>query len=126
MSSRHILTPQVTLNAPTLTADVYGSPTNINGISICSYTIVWTGTPTGTFNIEVCNDYVPNPEYSSSVDSSTGSWVPLVLSVAIAATGSANFAFGDVDTCGAAWIRVHYVFSSGSGTAKATISGKSA
>lgn len=95
-------------------------------ISILSYLVVWTGSPTGTFTVEVSNDFVPSPIGVIPKDSDTGTWVTLALSATVAATGSGSSAFIDIDTIGATWIRLKYTRSSGTGVLNATISGKAA
>ena len=125
MSRRPFLKPQTAMNTLSLGADAYSIISWINQISMFSYTIVWTGTPTGQFYVEVCDDYVPNPQDASfGTPVNPGTWVPLILSAGVVATGSAGSAFIDVDACSAAFCRLHYVFSSGTGTATAVVAGK--
>lgn len=126
MSSRPLLKPQVVLDNALLTADKFSIPTNVNMISICSYTISWTGTPTGSFVVEVSNDFIPNPPGVIPKDPQSGTWVALPLSSPITVAGAAGSAFADIDIMGAAWIRLHYVFGSSTGHATATIAGKCA
>jgi hypothetical protein len=114
------------MNSVRLGADAYSIVTNINMISIPSYSIVWTGTPTGTFQVEVCNDYVPNPPGVIDSDPNNGSWTSLTTVPPENAVGSPGSGFMDVPLTGAVWIRLHYVYASGTGSAKATIGGKCA
>ncbi len=126
MSSRPLLKPQAVLTAQSMAASFTSLITNVNMISILSYTLAWTGTPTGTFTVEVSNDYVPTQHGVLDPAANTGTWVALVLSVTVAATGADGSAFIDVDTMGAAWVRLKYTRDSGTGAATATIAGKCA
>jgi hypothetical protein len=124
MSTRQRLAPQkVIINQP-MTADVFSLVTNVNEISMISYSIVWTGVPVGTFKVEVCNDYIPPAPGILVSDPNTGSWVPLALSSPIAAVGSADTAFIDIVLTSPAWIRLHYIFTSGTGNLNAVLAGK--
>ena len=93
-----------------MSSDVTSSSTNILHMDRVGYQLSWSGTPTGTFSVEVSND--------ESV------WVPLTLSASVAAAGSADDAFIDCETA-AKFIRFKYTASSGSGTLQAHITGKS-
>jgi hypothetical protein len=121
MSSRPFLKPHVVANAVSMAASVTSDVTIIQMIPYISYTVVWTGTPTGTFAVEVSNDY--------SVDASgavlnAGTWVALTLSASVAAAGSADSAFIDIDGVAAYAIRLKYTRASGTGSLTATVAGK--
>lgn len=84
---------------------------------------VWTGTPTGTFGINVSNTAILNPTGTVS----GGTWTPLVLTnpQAPVASGSAGNGFIDLNQTGAAFIQVTYIRGSGTGTLNAYLAGKS-
>jgi hypothetical protein len=105
-----------------MAADVISPITISTQTSFLSYNMTWTGTPVGTFNVEVCNDAQYNAD--GSYISGTGSWVPLTLSATTDATGSAGTGFIDIRGTGAGFIRLHYVRTSGSGTLNVSMSGK--
>lgn len=126
MSSRQLLKPQSVVTNGDLSDDLVSLITNINMISILSYTLNWTGTPTGTFNVEACNDYVPSPAGVLDDPINAGTWVPLTLSTTVSAVGSDGSAFIDIDTMGSAWVRLTYTSGSGVGVLNATIAGKCA
>ena len=83
---------------------------------------VWTGTPTGTFGINVSN----NATLGANGVISGGTWTPLVFSAPNnpTATGSAGNGFIDLNQTGAAFIQVTYVASSGSGSLTAIVAAK--
>lgn len=88
-----------------------------------SYNISWTGTPTGTFSVQVCNDYV-QPVGVQDYPLTSGTWVDIPLSSVVTAAGVADTAFIDVDVIGAAYIRLVYTRIAGTGTLNATLAGK--
>lgn len=106
-----------------MSSDVTSLVTNINMISCIGYTISWTGTPTGTFSVEVSQDYVA-PVGVQDEPLNAGTWVAVNLSVPVVASGTPDTAFIDVDITGAAYVRLKYTRTSGTGTLNATIAGK--
>jgi len=81
----------------------------------------WTGTPTGTFSVMVSLDHKQDAQGNVTVP---GNWIPLTLSPAITATGSANTAYVDLNQLSAAYIQVVYTPTSGTGTLNVFIGGK--
>jgi len=92
--------------ASTITSD----STNILHTDRVGYQLVWTGTPTGDFTVEISNDET--------------TWTELTLSTAITAAGSADNAYIDAETS-AKFIRFKYTATSGSGTLQAHVTAKS-
>ena len=82
----------------------------------------WTGTPTGTFAIQVSADYQQDQNKNVT---NVGNWIPLILSPAPAASGAAGTAYIDLNQLSAPWIRVVYTKTSGTGTLQGFINGKS-
>lgn len=123
MSSRPLIEQAIVMNAVSLAASTTSVITNIKMISICSYSLSWTGTPTGEFTVEVCNDYVPA---DSKIPAQTGNWVTIPLSEQVLANGDSGSAYIDIDTIGCTWIRLRYTRSSGTGSVTAFIGGKAA
>lgn len=123
MSSRPLLRPQQVITNGDMSGDVTSLVTNINMISCVGYTISWTGTPTGTFSVEVSQDYI-QPVGVQPDQLNSGTWVAVNLSVPVVAAGTADTAFIDVDITGAAYVRLKYTRTSGTGTLNAFIAGK--
>ena len=121
MSSRPILAPYSAITDGDMSADIISSVSIIQMISFISYTLVWTGTPTGTFSVEVSNDYKRS---SAGVVLNAGTWVPLTLSAATVASGAAGSGFIDIDGVAAYAIRLKYTATSGAGTLNAVVNGK--
>lgn len=125
MSSRPLLRPQVVANALSMTTTHHSSPTNINMVSAAGYTVVWTNGSLGDFSVEVCNDYIPSLPGVVPNDPAAGTWVPVELSHSVSSDGSANSAYIDIVGISAAWIRLTFTHTSGSGgTFTATLAGK--
>ena len=125
MSSRPLFRPQIVATAVSMSADGFSSYTNINMISALGYTVSWTNGASGTFQVEVCNDYVSPTPGVQDAPANTGTWVPIVLSTPVATTGTAGTAYIDVVGISAAWIRLHFVHTASTGgTFTAVLAGK--
>lgn len=101
---------------------------DLNQTVLYSIEAVWTGTPVGSFNLEVSNDIVPiNPSAGNPVGADPAglvvNWVTYTGS-ATAVSGAGNFLWNVLEA-GYRWVRVSYTAASGSGTAtQITYSGK--
>lgn len=93
------------------TATVTSSTTDIRFLDNIAVELVWTGTPTGTF------------DFQGSLDNSN--FVSVSVSPAIAATGAADKALVNFEGLAFAYFRVVYTKTSGTGTLTAYICGKS-
>jgi hypothetical protein len=110
MSVKRILDFESLIVDGAMVGSITSPATNILYMDRVGYQLSWAGTPTGDFTIEVSNDEVV--------------WVELTLSVPVAAAGSADDAFIDVETA-AKFVRVKYTVGSGTGTLQAHITAKS-
>jgi hypothetical protein len=104
-----------------MTSTVTSLPTILQTNGKCSYDISWTGTPVGTFNVQVSNTYSQNADGTVR---NAGNWTTLTLSSPTTTTGSAGNGFIDIDATGAYAVRLQYVPTSSTGTLNATIAGK--
>lgn len=130
MSDRPRLVPNLNnplINAQSMATSFNGPPTNIQGLSGIGYDLVWTGTPTGTFQVQVSNTYSQSP---TGVVINPGSWNTLPSTSFTgnypAPSASSGFGFLDVVQTEAAWIRLQYTAVSGVGTLTVLPSGKNA
>ena len=119
MSTRSRLEPHKVMDGVSLGADAEGDVTDVGGVSIFSYTVVWTGNPTGLFEVYGCNDYDP-------VHKTGGNWDVLTTSPTVAPAGTASNNNIDVPLTGIRFVKLKYTRNGGTGTATATISGKAA
>lgn len=76
-----------------------------------------TGTPTGVLSVQASNDY--NPTTPGAV----AHWADVPLSLT-ALSGSPQDYFIDIQMTAIPWFRLHYVFTSGTGSLYAVISAK--
>lgn len=123
MASRPLLTPHKVIENGVMTGTTVltSSVTVIQNISYIGYSVSFTGTPTGTFSVEVSNDYSINPDGSVR---NAGTWTPITLTGSPVASGSAGTGFIDIDGIAAYAIRLKYTNTSGSGVLNAYVNGK--
>lgn len=116
-SGKNSLNPWHAIKSGDMTTTLISPPTNIQNVDNVSIELDFTGTPTGTFFVEVSNTYDPrtNP---------TPTWIILALSPSPVASGAAGVIGIDYNQSGFQWIRVRYVPTSGTGTLDAYIGTK--
>jgi hypothetical protein len=114
------LIKKVIFNASDMSGSLISDPIELIYLDNVSLLLVWTGTPTGTFKIEVANEFpadMANPSY-------TPTWVDLPLTPAIIATGAGDSAFIDFTQIPSAFMRVKYNRSGGSGSLNGSVTSK--
>lgn len=128
MTIRPLIAPNTIaplVNAVSTAADITSAPTYINQLPGISYDISWTGTTNGTFAVQVSNTYVQNPDGSTKV---AGNWnsLPTVAFVGTypVPAGSSGNGFLDVVGTEAAWVRLVYTRSSGTGAMTVVVAAK--
>lgn len=82
----------------------------------------WTGTPTGTFSIQVSLDYVPNPAGGTPINA--GTWSDLGASIPQNPSGGAGSTYVPVYGSCSAFVQLSYTNASGSGTLGGMFVGK--
>lgn len=103
------------------TASLTSLVTNIRNLDNIVVQLNFTGTPTGTFAVQVSADYAQD---SLGNVTNTGNWVPLLLAPAPIASGAAGQIIISLVELPAPYIRVVYTKTSGTGTLNAFITGK--
>lgn len=128
MSTRTVLRPNTLPTIDMSQSATASSPTILQGLSMVSYAVSWTGTtPTGTLALEISNDYSLEP--NGTVNNS-GTWniAPInvggAFSTSAAISGNTGNGFIDVQAIGAYACRLLYTRSGGSGTMTITVAGK--
>lgn len=117
MSGRKLTLPPYAVlgaagTAVSSTTTYYSSSTNVTNLDNISYIpLVVSGTPTGTFDVQVSHD-------KSNWQSLTLSAVPTITS------GTLTNIPISIEGLPFPWIRLNYTNSSGSGTISATVAGK--
>lgn len=96
-------------NSDMSAASITSDPTNVLFMDNVQVQLNYTGTPTGTFQVQVSSDYDPTT-------ATAGNWVPIPFGSTISATGAADQIILDMNQLPAPWVRVVYTRSSGSGT----------
>ena len=126
MSSRPLLRPQVVLEPTLANTNLTSEVSNINMISLVSYTVVWEAGVVGTVTVEGCNDMVL-PVGVQDQQQASGSWVPVPLTAPVAPAGLADDAL--ISLVNVPFVYIRLVFTDGSGganvgTLTATVAGK--
>lgn len=128
MSDRPTITSNVNkplINAASMATSITGPATNINMRPSIGYDLTWTGSPVGTFDVEVSNSYSQDPEGNVV---NAGSWTILPVSsfqgTYPVPSGTASNGFLDIEAVGSAWIRIVYNATSGSGNLTVIIASK--
>lgn len=116
---KNVLHPFHFINAQSMAATFTSSPIGIMTLDNIAITLknAATGTPVGTYTVEVSNDYI-----IAGAVNSDAIWEPLS-----GVSGAVNGAFQtmfDLNQLSQQYIRVVYTRSSGTGTAEGWITGK--
>lgn len=109
-SSRKYLTPYSVITNGSMAGNLTSTVTDIRYLDDVAVQLVWTGTPTGTFQIQGSLDQV--------------TWNSLSLTPAPAAAGAAGTYLIDLEGLSFPYIRTTYIASSGTGTLNVLVSGK--
>lgn len=83
--------------------------------------LIWTGTPVGTFSVQVSVDHQQPPQDDYTI---AGTWTNLPLSAVITASGSGDNAYVDLNQLSAPYYRIVYTRTSGTGTLNAYVTQK--
>ena len=121
MSSRPQFNPYPVISSASMTGNVTSKVTVIQKLSQIGYDISWTGTPVGTFSVQISNTYSQN---AAGAVTNAGTWTTLTLSNSPAASGSAGSGYIDITGCSAYAMRLVYTAGSSTGTLNATINAK--
>lgn len=95
--------------------------TNIQFLDNIGLQFNFTGTPTGSFQVQVSADYAQDDLGNVQ---NAGNWIPITLPSSPAASGAAGNIYIDLNQLSAPWLRVVYTKVSGTGTLNAFITAK--
>lgn len=119
MSDRPLIAPNINqpiINATSMSSSINGPATIIQRLPGISYDVAWTGTPTGTFSVQVSNSYAQNAQGGVL---NAGNWNTLPSGAFVgtlpAPAGASGNGFIDVLGTEAYAIRLVYTASSGTG-----------
>lgn len=85
---------------------------NIRFLDNIGVQLHFTGTPTGTFQVQVSGDHEQDPQGVVTVP---GNWISIVLSPVPVAAGAPDDIYIDLNQLSAPWMRVLYTNSAGVG-----------
>lgn len=109
------------ITAASMAGNVTSTVTNIQFLDNIAVQLNFTGTPVGTFTVQVSADYAQDDLGNVT---NSGNWIPITLNPVPSAAGTADQIFIDLNQLAAPWIRVVYTRTSGSGTLNSFITGK--
>lgn len=132
MSGRHnnLLSYQTITAGNMASASVTSAVTSIQFLDNVGYQFSWSGSPVGTFALQVSADYAQD---SNGNVTNTGNWVPLLFTYWDGAAFVTSYTvptsvgspiYLDLALLSAPWIRAVYTKSSGSGTLTGTVTAK--
>jgi hypothetical protein len=119
--SYNLLNPVHIVVAQSMTGNITSAAVEVKQQDNIGVQLNWTGTPTGTFGVQVSMDYYQDLEGNIV---NPGNWTALPLNPAILATGSPNTAYIDLNQLSTPYVRVTYTATSGTGTLDAFVNGK--
>lgn len=118
---KNAIEPKLIVENGDMSGAIVTESIDIRRIDRAALQLIFTGTPTGDFAVEVSLDHEKDPAGNVKT---VGTWVPITLSPAPVAAGAADEIFIDLTVTASPWIRLTYTPSAGTGTLTALISGK--
>lgn len=119
--SYNLLKPYQLFTAHSMTSSFTSGAVEIRNQDNVGVQFHWTGSPTGTFSIEISSNHLEDSEGNIQV---AGNWVNIPLSPAITATGAGDDAYVDLNQMSAAYVRVKYTASMGTGNLDVFVTAK--
>lgn len=119
--SYNLLNPVHIITAQSLGTSTTSAPVEVKLQDNIGVQLHWTGAPVGAFTFQVSMDYRQDQEGNVV---NAGNWVTMPVSPAIAAAGSADDAYVDLNQISAPYMRIVYTRTSGTGTLDAYVNGK--
>lgn len=117
----NLLAPFHVVVAQSMASSFNGAPVECENQDNVGFQLNWTGTPTGTFGVQISIDHKQDAQGNVTV---AGNWITLPLNPSISATGSPDSAYIDLNQMSASYIRLTYTASSGTGTVDAFVTAK--
>lgn len=111
----------IVTNGNMASASITSSATNIQYLDNVCIELIFTGTPTGAFEVQGSVDYQQDANGNIT---NAGHWVPITLPSSPVASGVAGTILIDMNQLSFPYIRVVYTRTSGSGTLNAYIGAK--
>ncbi len=121
MAVKNTLRQFKNIAAASMGASVTSTVTNIQFLDNIGIQLSFTGTPVGTFDVQISADHAQDANGNVTV---AGNWISLTLDPVPTASGSADSIYIDINQTSAPWLRVVYTRTSGSGTLNGYITAK--
>lgn len=121
MSRKNTLVVYKIFTAGSMTGNLTSPAVNIQYLDNTGIELDWSGTPVGTFNVQVSISYTQDSQGNIT---NAGTWNNITLNPQPAATGSAGSYYIEVNQTSATWIRVTYTAGSSTGTLNGYVSSK--
>jgi hypothetical protein len=102
-------------------ASITSAVSNIEFLDNIGLQLIFTGTPTGTFSVELSINYSQDQQGNVT---NTGTWTPMTFSSTPVASGAAGSVYIDINQISAPWMRVKYTKTSGTGTLQGWLTAK--
>jgi hypothetical protein len=122
MGSRKSLQKFQTVTNADMATPVTSAVTNIEFLDDIGIELDWTGSPSGTFAVQVSISYAQDQNGNVT---NAGNWNAITLSPVPTASGTSGSYYIDIFGISSPWIRFVYTPTSGTGTLNAYICGKS-
>jgi hypothetical protein len=124
-NSKQVIKPYKVISAGDMSqSSLTSAVSNIQGVDNIAYQVNFSGSPVGTFDVQVSMDFQPGVS-PNSAPANSGTLISLPLSSPVAASGSAGAAYLDLNQVSAPFIRIVYTKTSGTGSLDALIVAKS-
>jgi hypothetical protein len=120
-STKNVLKRSQTIIQGDMSADITSPVTVVQYLDNISIQLNFTGTPTGTFAVQVSNDYLTD---GFGVVTNAGLWVDLPLTGSPVASGAADQIMIDINQIPMPNVRVVYTRTGGTGALDMYITGK--
>lgn len=121
MSTRTFTKPTTLAAGVSMASSVATKPLLIPMESMASFSLVWTGSPVGTFALETSDDYTVD---AMGNPANAGTWNALPLSETPTAAGTSGNDFINASTLAGYAVRVKYNSTSGTGSLTVVASAK--
>lgn len=118
---KNILKPYHTLVDVAMSSDIISTPTNIQWLDNVGVQLMFTGTPTGNFFIDLSLDYNPP---GNSQPFNAGTWTAIAFTGQPAASGVDGDIYLDLNQMSSPYLRVRYVRASGTGVLNGYVTSK--
>lgn len=109
----NLLRPVTLFSAQSMASSLTSTAVEVKNQDNVGFQLHWTGSPTGTFSVQVSSDHMQDIEGNITVP---GNWITLPLSPGIVASGAPDDAYIDLNQLSAQYVRVVYTAASGTGS----------